>query len=254
MDDHTKELKRMYAVNKTRSLELYRKKTACGLSKQLEEELEELGEYLNAFYMHVLWKRTNGEEGTPWPYDPKSEEIEQLVPQVQEDALSSISNTPPILEEAYPPITTNLTSENDSGKDEEIIVESPHIPKIEHAHHDVISSTTTLEPTNCTIDSSCDDHAYLPINSNVEDAEKIDQLSCSCDEHIICMNCIDRKCHLLVQFREHALHNTMISIRNEHESFEEGESSPSGSVDDKFENDQSIGLSDMHVLHDVEIT
>ena len=253
MDDHTKELKRMYAVNKTRSLELYRKKTACGLSKQLEEELEELGEYLNAFYMHVLWKRTNGEEGTPWPYDPKSEEIEQLVPQVQEDALSSIINTPSILEETSPPHTTILASENDNGIDEEIIVESPHIPKIEHAHHDAISSTTTLEPTNCTIDSSCDDHAYLLIDSNVEDAETIDQLSCSCDEHIICMNCIDRKCHLLVQFREHALHNTMIAIRNEHESFEEGESSPSGSVDDKFENDQSIGFSDMHVLHDVEI-
>ena len=243
MDDHTKELKRMYAVNKTRSLELYRKKTACGLSKQLEEELEELGEYLNAFYMHVLWKRTNGEEGTPWPYDPKSEEIEQLVPQVQEDALSSISNTPPILEEAYPPLTTVLASENDNVIDEKIIVESPHIPTIEHAHHDVISSTTTLEPTNCTVDSSCDDHVYLPIDSNVEDAEKIGQLSCSCDEHIICMNCIDRKCHLLVQFREHALHNTRIAIKNEHESFEEAESSPSASVDDKFENNHAIGLS-----------
>ena len=38
MDDHTKELKRMYAVNKTRSLQLYRKKTACGLSKQLDRK------------------------------------------------------------------------------------------------------------------------------------------------------------------------------------------------------------------------
>ena len=67
------------------------------------------------------------------------------------------------------------------------------------------------------------------------------------------MNCIDRKCHLLVQFREHALHNTRIAIRNEHESFEEGESSASSSVDDEFENNHSIGLSELHVSHDVEV-
>ena len=61
----------------------------------------------------------------------------------------------------------------------------PHILKIEHVHHDVINSSTILEPTNFNVNSSFDDHAYLPFDSNVEDVEKIDQLSCSCDEHII---------------------------------------------------------------------
>ena len=64
----------MYKVHKARSMELYRKKTTIGLSKRLEEELEQLGEYLNAFYLHVLWKRTGGEEGTLWPYDINDEE------------------------------------------------------------------------------------------------------------------------------------------------------------------------------------
>lgn len=49
----------------------------------------------------------------------------------------------------------------------------PHIPKIEHVHHDVINSSTILEPTNFNVNSSFDDHAYLPRDNNVNDADKL---------------------------------------------------------------------------------
>ena len=161
---------------------------------------------------------------------------------MQEDAPSTISNTPPLLKEVSLPLETILASEDDSGKEEKTIVESPH--------HDAITSSPSLESTNCDVESLCDDHAHFPSDSNVSDVEQFDLLPCSCDEHTICVDCIDQKCHLLAKFREQALHNPRDNVLTKHGSFEEGESSPSASVDDKFESGHSLGLSETHVLHD----
>lgn len=105
---------------------------------------------------------------------------------------------------------TTILAEDDSGMNEDIIVESPNISKIEYDHHDAINSSTTLESTTCNVDS-CDNLTYLP-SDNVNDFVKIDQFPFSYDEHIICVNFINRKCHFHVQFCKHALHGTRIAI------------------------------------------
>ena len=65
MDSQTLTLRRVYDELKCEHSKLFMLKETNKLTKEMEERLEEIGDFIRAFVQHVLWKKTNGEEGTP---------------------------------------------------------------------------------------------------------------------------------------------------------------------------------------------
>ena len=65
MDSQTLALKRVYDEFKCDHSKLFMLKEVNQLTKEMEEHLEEIEEFIRAFVQHVLWKKTNGEEGIP---------------------------------------------------------------------------------------------------------------------------------------------------------------------------------------------
>ena len=83
MDSQTLALRRVYDELKCEHSKLFMIKETNKLTKEMEERLEEIGEFIRDFVQHVLWKKTNGEEGTPWPCESNDcEWVEDLEPNV----------------------------------------------------------------------------------------------------------------------------------------------------------------------------
>ena len=78
MDSQTLTLRRVYDELKCEHSKLFMLKETNKLTKEMEERLEEIGEFIRGFVQHVLWKKKNGEEGTPWPCESNDcDEVEE---------------------------------------------------------------------------------------------------------------------------------------------------------------------------------
>ena len=65
MDSQTLALRRVYDELKCEHSKLFMLKEVNQLTKEMEKRLEEIKEFIRALVQHVMWKKTNGEEGTP---------------------------------------------------------------------------------------------------------------------------------------------------------------------------------------------
>ena len=219
MDSQTLALRKVYDKLKVEHSKLFMLKETNQLTKEMEEHMEEILEFIRDFVQHVLWKKTNGEEGTSWPSDSNDCEgvgeqepndtshvvdhhpqmtsptqvtnREQTHHQPQEELVSHLDNIPPLLEEVTSPHTTLVDIASDDEVDEEIVVESPHVLDVENSYCDTSIDSCVVDDVVCENNMSGDQVALS--TSCCDDFDLHEPSPCSCDDDTMCMDCIDFK-------------------------------------------------------------
>ena len=67
MDSQTLYLRRVYDEFKGQHFKLFMLKETNKLTKEMEKRMEVIEKFIRDFVQHVIWNKTNGEEGYPWP-------------------------------------------------------------------------------------------------------------------------------------------------------------------------------------------